>query len=116
MYAQNRRRDLGNTGGTGGAADYLTKLKDRIVRVGGSGDLRKVIGIGFALIWQRNHWWLTDVGKQFGHVAIVEEVGSDSVIVSQAGVGSETDLRDYTRPSMRMRLNRRDLADLFFIS
>ena len=114
LYAQARRPDLGPTGGAGGAADYLTKFRDRRMQVSrGVDDLRNAIAVGYAVVWDRMHSWINGNGS--GHVAIVEQVARDYIVVSQAGVGPETRETVYRAASMRMRINRADLHDLFLI-
>jgi len=86
LYAQARRPDLGPTGGAGGAADYITKFGDKVFQVSSqTTDLRDYVAPGHAVVWDRHHPSLkgTD-GWTWGHIAIVEEVGPDYVIVSQA--------------------------------
>jgi len=86
LYAQARRPDLESTGGAGGAADYITKYRDKVFQVPPqTSDLRDYLAPGHALVWDRHHPALkgTD-GWTWGHIAIVEEVGPDYVIVSQA--------------------------------
>lgn len=116
-YAQVRRPDLGRTGGSGGAADYITKFAHKIVRItDGAVDLRTKLAKGYAVVWDRNQRHLSDAGKKYGHIAIVEQVEQDHIIVSQAGVGTRTDLTTYPQAwSTRMRINRDDLRDLHFI-
>jgi len=86
LYAQARRPDLKSTGGAGGAADYITKYRHKVFQVPPqTSDLRDYLAPGHALVWDRYHPALkgTD-GWTWGHIAIVEEVGPDYVIVSQA--------------------------------
>lgn len=80
-YAQTRRK-LGRTS-TGSADGYLIDYKDSVFQVNESdGDLTKVINEGYAVVWDRSH---PDANSTHGHVAIVEEVGPDYVVVSHAG-------------------------------
>lgn len=86
VYARERRPDLGRAGGDdGGAANYITKLRDWIVSIGDKDDLKGKIAQGYAIVWPRQHSQLkgTD-GYTYGHIAIVESVDVDKITVSQA--------------------------------
>ena len=93
LYAQNRRPDLGRAGG--GAANYISNFKDTIFQVPSTEtDLHYSVAKGYALVWPREHPDTKgSAGWIYGHVAIIEEVGKDYVVVSQAGWGSETQKR-----------------------
>jgi len=106
-YAKARRPGLGATGGRGGAADYITKYKDKAFQVTDPNtDLRTKIATGYAIVWPRGHPSLKGTaGEAYGHVAIVEEVGPDYVVVSQAGWGKKT----------RMKIPKGELATLYVI-
>jgi len=85
LYAQARRPDLGPTGGQGGAADYLSKYRDNVFQLPAqTTDFRDNIAVGHAIIWDRHVLPKEYGGWDYGHVAIVEEVGPDYVTVSQA--------------------------------
>ena len=104
-YAQDRRPDLGASGK--GAADYITKFKDKVFQITDQNmDLRDKIATGYAIVWPRGHSDLKGTaGETYGHVAIVEEVGPDYVVVSQAGWGKKTS----------MKISRTQLASLYVI-
>jgi len=113
-YAQKKRADLKETGGKGGAADYLTKpeLRDKVFQVkDGSERLEK----GYAIVWDRGHKDLSAAGQQYGHIAIVEDVvvenGVEYVIVSHAGVGTNPGPTTYPVWSMRMKIPKSVLKD-----
>lgn len=91
-YAKRRRPDLGPTGGTerdpntgevikwGGPKDYLTKFEEKVFQITENDlDLRKKIAKGYAIIWDEKQ-----AKNEYGHIAIVEEVGEDYVIVSDS--------------------------------
>jgi len=109
LYAQARRRDLGPTGGQGGAADYIHKYRDKVFLISNNTiDLRSRVGVGYAVVWDRNHPQLRGTqGEQHGHVAIVEEVGPDYIVVSHTNWGN----------SYRMKITREQLINwrLYFI-
>ena len=95
LYAAARRLDLGTTYSNNqkykdqAAANYINKFQDTAFQISNSeGDLREKIGKGYALVWEPG---IASSHIDYGHVAIVEEVGIDYVIVSQAGwSGSNT--------------------------
>jgi uncharacterized protein YukE len=87
-YAAARRRDLGSTQCSNerfkdqAAANYICKFEEKAFQIENSGeDLSKVIGPGYALVWEPDHPKANDT---YGHVAIIEEVYSDHVIISEA--------------------------------
>ena len=103
LYAQARRPDLDRPDGTGGAADYITKYRDKAFQVPSqTTDLRDHLATGYAIVWDRHHPSLkgTD-GWTWGHIVIVEEVGPDYVIVSQANWPGKP----------RMKIERQKLID-----
>lgn len=88
QYAVNRRPDLRVTDTSiPGAADYIPyEKKGQVLRLRGTeADLRQRVKPGRAVVWPRGHDDLkgTD-GWEWGHVAIVEEVYPDRIVVSQA--------------------------------
>lgn len=109
-YATARRPDLRVTDAPiPGAADYIPyyEQKGKVMRVQEADqDLRQKVKPGYAVVWPRGHPDLVGTpGGQFGHVAIVEEVGPDYVIISQAGwPGKPT-----------MKLTREQLKSLYLI-
>jgi uncharacterized protein YukE len=83
LYAQNRRPDLGRTQHKDGSAyNYINVYKDTAFQINTGDDLTKKVGKGFAVVWEPG---VAGGGEVHGHVAIVEEVGKDYVIVSHAG-------------------------------
>ncbi|MDQ2809057.1 MAG: CHAP domain-containing protein [Chloroflexota bacterium] len=86
IYAQTRRPDLGYTGGAGGAADYLTKPGLTHYQITANDtNLQDRIATGYAIVWDRNNPSLAGTpGYTYGHVAIVEQIYPDHVVVSQA--------------------------------
>lgn len=91
-YAKARREGLGNADGTG-AADY--KNHAGVFQIDEEDkDLTSILAVGYALIWDRdpNHppnaetWWsaTTHADPINGHIAIIEEVDKDRIIVSHA--------------------------------
>lgn len=86
LYAAARRPDLGSTQSNfeiyedGAAANYIPKFQDSKFQISVDADLRDKVGTGFAVVWEPK-----DADPTYGHVAIVEEVGKDYVIVSHAG-------------------------------
>lgn len=105
-YAQDRRPDLGIARGNGGAANYIEQHKGKLVNIEKDDNLREKIGRGYAIVWDFKHNWLPPWAKQYGHVAIVEKVieenGEEYVLVSQAGVGSNTNVTTYLGPETSM--------------
>jgi uncharacterized protein YukE len=87
-YAKARRPDLGSTQCSNerfedqAAANYICKFEDKAFQIENSGeDLSKAIGPGYALVWEPDHH---KANSTYGHVAIIEEVYSDHVIISEA--------------------------------
>lgn len=87
-YARDRRPDLGSTQSSnevfedGAAANYISKFEDKAFQIDTSEeDLNNVIGTGYALVWEPDHPSANDT---YGHVAIIEEVYSDHVVISEA--------------------------------
>lgn len=103
LYAQKRRNvepyALGPTNAVdGGAAGYIDKFKSTAFQIpqpgSGTVDLHNIIAKGYTLVWPRNVIQPQgSPGWTYGHVAIVEEVGSDYVIVSQAGWGNKSTMK-----------------------
>lgn len=90
QYAINRRPDLRVTDASiPGAADYIPyyERKGQVLRLQGTeADLRQMVKPGHAVVWPRGHSDLAGTpGATYGHVAIVEEVYPDRIVVSQAG-------------------------------
>lgn len=108
LYAQARRPDLGLAGGDGGAYNFIRKYRRterywRISPEAAQGDLRVTpLRPGTAVVWDRG---VRGADKDFGHVAIIEEVGPDHIEVSEAGWGKST----------RRRIPASHLPDLHFI-
>ncbi len=107
QYAINRRPDLRVTDAPiPGAADYIPYYdsKGQVLRLQGTeADLRQVVKPGHAVVWPRGHSDLAGTpGATYGHVAIVEEVYPDRIVVSQAGWPGKP----------RMEIKREDLASL----
>lgn len=87
-YARDRRPDLGSTQCDNekfkdqAAANYICKFEDKSFQIEGSdSDLNKVVGPGYALVWEPSH---TYADNDYGHVAIVEQVYSDHIVFSEA--------------------------------
>jgi len=87
-YAKARRPDLGSTQSNrekyadGAAANYINKFEDTAFQIdGNSSNLQDSIGKGYALVWEPDHPSANDT---YGHVAIVEEVYADHIIISEA--------------------------------
>ena len=87
-YARDRRPDLGSTQSNneefadGAAANYISKFEDTAFQIDDSGEnLTDIIGPGYALVWEPSHPGADDT---YGHVAIIEEVYADHVIISEA--------------------------------
>ena len=92
-YAAARRPDLGTTQSDnekyadGAAANYICKFEDTAFQIDdGDNDLTEIIGKGYALVWEPG---VGGSHETYGHVAIIEEVHEDYVIVSQAGWGGD---------------------------
>lgn len=86
-YAQARRPNLGRTG-NGSAYNYINVYKDTVFQItGNETDLRTQLARGYAIVWERR---VEGANSRHGHVAIVEEVGPDFVIVSHAGWGENS--------------------------
>jgi len=103
-YAKARRPDLGAAGGS--AANYIENYRDSVFQVtDDDADLTSKVAQGYAVVWPKHVLSPDSSGYENGHVAIVEEVGPDYVIVSQAGWGEKT----------RMRVTKEDLQSLYLI-
>lgn len=89
LYAQARRPDLGPTGGDGGAYNYVDKFKntDNSYQIpAGTTDLNTTpLRKGTAVVWEKSQ---QGSNKDYGHVAIIEDVGPDYVVVSESGWSS----------------------------
>jgi len=109
-YATKRRPDLlVRDAAIPGAADYIPyyEKKGQVIHVSATEtDLRRVVRPGYAVVWDHGHPELQGTpGSNFGHVAIVEEVYPDRVVISQAGWGTQ----------YRRELTREQLATLALI-
>lgn len=95
-YASSRRPDLGSTQSDReeftdqAAANYISKYKETAFQINSSTDLSNAIDVGYAVVWKPG---IGGANATYGHVAIVEEVGSDYIVVSHAGWGKETTTR-----------------------
>ncbi len=109
LYAQARRPDLGPTDGQGGAADYIERFRHKVFQLpSDASDLRQHLSVGYAVVWNRGHPTLAGTpGAQHGHVAIIEQVEPDEIVVSHTNWGN----------SFRMTISRKQLLDwgLYFI-
>ena len=90
-YARSRRPDLEACTGFGphgpngmGAANYAHKFADKAFQIGEGerGNLKDVIGVGYAITWEPGY----KSHAESGHVAIIEEVYSDHVVISEATI------------------------------
>ncbi len=88
-YAKGRRPDLEACTGFGphgpngmGAANYAHKFADKAFHIGEGerGNLKDVIGVGYAITWEPGY----KSHSVSGHVAIIEEVYDNSVLISEA--------------------------------
>lgn len=96
-YAKARRPDLGSTQceneryADGAAANYISKYEDTAFQINGNdGILSNILAPGYAVVWEPG---VQNANKTYGHVAIIEEVGPDYVVVSHASWGSEQTTR-----------------------
>lgn len=93
LYAKARRPDLGSTNHPKhAAAGYITKFQNKAFQLeANDDDYRNIIGVGYAVVWDPG---VAGANASAGHVAIVEEVGPDYIIVSHAGwdTGTRTKL------------------------
>lgn len=87
-YARDRRPDLGSTQSNnekfadGAAANYIYKFEEKSFQLDSSDkNLKDVIGPGYAVVWEPG---ACGNDKTYGHVAIVEKVYSDHVVISEA--------------------------------
>jgi hypothetical protein len=93
LYAAARRPDLGSTQSNFeefkdlAAANYISKYKDTAFQINSNSDLTEKVGEGFAVVWKPG---VQKSNPTYGHVAIVEEVGKDYVIVSHSGWSTGT--------------------------
>ncbi len=99
-YARSRRPDLGHTSDgkkeftDDAAANYKSKFSDTAFRLEpADSDYTSIIGKGYALVWEPGIPNPTEINPTYGHVAIVEEVGPDYVVVSHSGWGPGTTTR-----------------------
>ncbi|HNT78446.1 MAG TPA: CHAP domain-containing protein, partial [Anaerolineae bacterium] len=91
-YAMDRRPDLGYPGGSS-AADYITKynVEKTIGEMANENtDLTTIIAVGYAIVWPANHRGLRGYDGGCGHIAIVEEVYDDHIVVSHANFGESS--------------------------
>ncbi len=85
-YAASRRPDLGSTGSGPhkyeAAANYAHKFADKAFQIGEGerGNLKDAIGIGYAITWEPGY----KSHAEYGHVAIVEEVYDNYIVISEA--------------------------------
>ncbi len=111
QYAIARRPDLKvKDAPIPGAADYIPYYEQKgqvlHLREAGADDLRQVVKPGHALVWPRYHQDLKGTaGWDYGHVAIVEEVYPDHIVVSQAGWPGKP----------RMELSKEQLQSLYLV-
>lgn len=96
LYAAARRPDLGTTKSSNqkfkdqAAANYIYKFKDKVFQVDSSDtDLTDNLAKGYAVVWEPG---VQGSDKDYGHVAIIEEIGKDYVIVSHAGWGGKNEI------------------------
>jgi hypothetical protein len=103
LYAQARRPDLGPTDGQGGAADYIEKFRHKVFQLPrNASDLRQHLDVGYAVVWNRGHPTLSGTpGAQHGHVAVIEQVEPDAIVVSHTNWGD----------GFRMTINREQLVN-----
>lgn len=93
IYAAARRPDLGSTQSNReeyvdqAAANYISKYKETAFQVAPASDLTDSVGVGYAVVWEPG---VQNSNSTYGHVAIVEEVGKDFVVVSHAGWSTGT--------------------------
>ncbi len=87
-YARGRRPDLEEATGfgpheNGAAANYRHKFADKAFQIGDGekGNLKDVIGVGYAITWEPNS---KGSPTKYGHIAIVEEVHDNYVVYSHA--------------------------------
>jgi surface antigen len=105
LYAQSRRPNLGPVGNSGngntGAGNYIYKYKDTVFQTAKNDNLVEKIATGYALIWPIGH---PQANATYGHIAIVEAVYPDHVVISQAG-----------SPETRMELSRDFVSTLYVL-
>lgn len=82
-YARARRPDLGATEHPKYSAyNYKNKFPDQTFQLENhNGNLQEVIGVGYAVVWEPAH---TRADNTHGHVAIVEAVYQDHIVISEA--------------------------------
>jgi surface antigen/uncharacterized protein YukE len=87
-YAKARRPDLGSTQSNnehwkdGAAANYIGKFENKAFQLENSeSNLTDSIGPGYAVVWEPSH---PSANSTYGHVAIVESVYADHVVISEA--------------------------------
>ncbi len=111
QYAVARRPDLKvKDAPILGAADYIPYYEQKgqvlYLRETEADDLRQVVKPGHALVWPRYHQDLKGTaGWDNGHVAIVEEVYPNHIVVSQAGWPGKP----------RMELSKEQLQSLYLV-
>lgn len=87
-YAQGRRKDLGAAGKSGpypegAAANYRFKFADKAFQIsdGEKGNLKEAVGVGYAITWEP---YSKGYPNAYGHVAIIEEVHDNYIVISEA--------------------------------
>ncbi len=82
-YAKARRPDLGVTDHPKGSAyNYKNKFADTAFQIDSDeANLSDIIGPGYAIVWDKGH---PSYDREHGHVAIVEEIYVDHIIISEA--------------------------------
>ncbi len=93
-YARARRPDLGSTQSDReryrdeAAANYICKFEEKAFQITNDdvsneeGGLTNIIGVGYAVVWEPG---VGGYDKTYGHVAIVEEVYPDRIVISHDG-------------------------------
>lgn len=94
-YARARRPDLGSTQSDRerytdeAAANYICKFEEKAFQItkddvsNEEGGLTNIIGVGYAVVWEPGV--VDGYDKTYGHVAIVEEVYPDRIVISHDG-------------------------------
>lgn len=115
LYAAARRPDLGSTQSDRerfqdqAAANYICKFQEKAFQITADdvssekGGLTNIVGVGYAVVWEPG---VMGYDKTYGHVAIIEEVYPDRVVISHAG-------RSITSPTKTLYI--KDLTQLWLI-